>query len=62
MSEKKVKEAETVEKTYTKEQIIRSKKYADRKDIVSILLDDNCVYSFKAVDELIERFMKGKVK
>lgn len=45
---------------YTKESILMSKRYSNRKDLLNALLDDK-EYSFKEVDAIIEKFMKGKV-
>lgn len=42
---------------YSKEQIIASKKYSNRKDILNVLLKDNEEYSFSRIDEIIEEFM-----
>jgi len=47
---------------YSKEQIIASKKYSNRKDILNVLLKDDEEYSFSRIDEIIENFMKWKVK
>jgi hypothetical protein len=57
-SDEKVAEAVS----YTKEQIISAKKYIHRKDVVNVVLKDGQSYTLKEVDELIEKFMKGKVK
>ena len=48
--------------SYTKEQILSAKKYIHRKDVVNVVLKDGQSYTLKEVDELIEKFMKGKVK
>lgn len=53
---------ETIETKFTKEQLLKSKKYADRKDIVSVLLKGDQLYSFEEVDGLVKKYMKGKVK
>ena len=50
------------EATYTKEQIAGSKRYANRRDLVSVLLEDGKAYTLAEVDELINKFMKGAVK
>ena len=42
---------------YSKEQIIASKKYSNRKDILNVLLKDDGEYSFSKIDEIIEEFM-----
>lgn len=46
---------------FTKSQILSSKKYNDKRDLVNVLLKDERQYSFSEVDTLIDNFMKGKV-
>jgi len=50
-----------IEGTFTKEDFLKSKKYCNRKDIVNALLKNEQSYSFEEVDDLIEKYMKGKV-
>ena len=50
------------EPTYTKEQVAASKRYANRRDLVSVLLEDGKSYTLAEVDALIDKFMKGAVK
>ena len=60
----KVKNDEVKQETvssYTKEQILGSKKYKDRRDILGVLLTDGAEYTLEKVDSLLEKFMKGKV-
>ena len=47
---------------YSKEQIIVSKKYSNRKDILNVLLKDDEEYSFTKIDEIIENFMNKEVQ
>lgn len=47
---------------YSKEQIIASKKYSNRKDILNVLLKDDEEYSFSKIDEIIENFMNKEVQ
>ena len=47
---------------YSKEQIIESKKYSNRKDILNVLLKDDEEYSFSRIDEIIEEFMNKEVQ
>lgn len=61
MSEKKTVTKES-ELKFTKEQIVNSKKYIEHSDIVRALLEDNKTYTIKEVDNIIEKFRKGKVK
>ena len=46
---------------FNKEQIIRSDRYTLYRDILNVLLEENKQYSIKEVDDLISKFMKGKV-
>ena len=50
------------EALYSKEQIITSKKYSNRKDILNVLLKDDEEYSFSRIDEIIENFMNKEVQ
>lgn len=50
------------EAAYTKEQLMGSKRYAARRDLVSVLLEDGRRYTLAEVDGKIEKFKKGKVK
>ena len=62
MAKEKVVEVKTTESKYSKEQLLKSKKYANRKDLLGVLLDDEKEYSFTEVDAEIEKFMKRGVK
>lgn len=59
MADKK-KTAGNNECLFSKEQLKASKKFANRKDLVEILLDDNKQYSVTAVENMVEKFMKGR--
>ena len=58
MATKKIDKQETL---FTKEQILASKKYADKKDVCNVVIPDNFHGTLHQVDVLIEKFMKGKV-
>lgn len=47
---------------FTKEQILASDKYANKKDVCNTVIPDNFHGTLNEVDVLIEKFMKGKVK
>jgi hypothetical protein len=47
---------------FTKEQILASKKYSNRRDILGAILSSDKTYTLEQVDSLLEKFMKGKVK
>lgn len=48
--------------TFTKEQLLKAKKYVELKDVLSVVLKDGHSYTIKQTDELIEKFMKTEVK
>lgn len=55
-------EVQSVQTMFTKEQILASAKYRNRRDLVDALLDGNTSYTTETVDELVNSFMKGQVK
>ena len=61
MAEKKEK-TEKQEVVFTKEQILASNKYSNRRDALGVILADGDTYTLEKVDSLLEKFMKGKVK
>ncbi len=48
--------------SYTKDQLLRSKKYAARRDLLGALLEDGKTYTAAQVDREINQFLKRKVK
>lgn len=54
--------AERDKQTFTKEQIIASARYANRRDLVEALLNDGEKYTMIDIDKKIDDYMKGKVK
>ncbi len=50
------------EAAYTREQVMSSQRYASRRDLVSVLLENGKTYTLTEVDALINKFMKGAVK
>lgn len=47
---------------FSKQQILSSANYRERRDLLNVLLKDEQHYSLKDVDKLIADFMKKKVK
>lgn len=47
---------------FTKENILTMTRYANRRDLLVALLDEQKKYTLEEVDVQIETFMKGKVK
>lgn len=50
------------ERVFTKDQLKASQKFAKRKDLLEVLLEDDKKYPVTKVEQMIEKFMKGKVK
>lgn len=62
ISTEEIKEAKR-EIVFTKNTILNSKKYAKRRDLLSVLLKDNQTYTTSQIEKLMADFMKkGKVK
>lgn len=61
MAEKRPAEVTASAPTFTKAQLMASDRYASRKDLISALLDDTKAYTTVEADELIEKYLKGKV-
>lgn len=61
MSEKKTAVPENVE-TYSGKQLMESKKYKNRIDLLHALLDPEKQYSIEQVDTMINDWEKGTVK
>lgn len=51
-----------VKATYSKDDILKSKKFASRKDVLNVVLDNEKQYTIDEIEKLIDGFMKGKVK
>lgn len=50
------------EPKFTRQQVLTSARYKNRRDLVSALLNDDRTYTITEVDQKINQFMKGKVK
>lgn len=46
---------------FSKEQLITSKSFASRKDALNVLLDDDKLYSIENTNQILNKFLKGKV-
>lgn len=47
---------------FSKQQLIKSTRYIERRDLLNVLLKDDKQYSHADVERLVDDFMKGKVK
>ncbi len=48
--------------TYTKAQVINSKAYKEKKDILNVLIKDGEKVSLDEVNKRVDEFMKGGVR
>ena len=63
MSNKKTPAASAAkEPTFTKVALVNSKRFCNKRDIVSALLNDGAEYTVSEVEAMITKYMKGKVK
>lgn len=51
----------TVSAAFPKERVLTFRRYADRRDLLSVLLEDGEEYTHAQIEEKINDFMKGKV-
>lgn len=47
---------------YTKEQLLKAKRYTKRRDLLGAILLDSKTYTHEEVEKLLEKTLKGKVK
>lgn len=45
---------------FSKEDLVNSKKYQHRRDLLNAILEDDKTYTIQEVDSKIEKFMKGR--
>lgn len=55
-------QTETNKQTFSKSQIVKSKRYYKNRDLLSAILDESESYSLKDIDSKIENFLKSEVK
>lgn len=55
-------EPEKIEKLFSKKQLLAAERFQERKDIVNALLFPDKQYTVEAVEQMIEKYMKGQVK
>ena len=51
-----------MEPKFTKTSLVNSKRFRNERDLVSALLKDDVEYTVSEVEEMITKYMKGKVK
>lgn len=50
------------EPKFSKESLLKSKRFHNERDIVSALLKDGVEYTVSEVEDMIKNYLKGKVK
>lgn len=58
---KKENETKKEDVKFTKEQILKSKKFKNRVDLIRVILQDNKSYTLEEVQKEIDKFMKRRV-
>lgn len=59
---KKNEEVKKTEDKFTKAQLLSSQRFNRRRDVLSAVLSDGNTYTVKEAQQLIEKYMKGKVR
>lgn len=49
------------EAVFSKQQFLTAKRYAGKQDLLNALLDDDKQYTIEQVNNMLEKFLKGKV-
>lgn len=62
MKDKQPEQAPSIGDLFSKDSIMRSKRFAARRDALSFLLKDGDSYTFDDVEKILENYMKGRVK
>ena len=58
----KTEKKETAEVKFTKSQLIKSKKFAGKADVLNALLSDDEFYTIGNAEGIVEKYLKGKVQ
>ena len=58
---KKENETKKEDVKFTKEQILKSKKFKNRVDLIRVILQDNESYTLQELKKEIDKFMKRRV-
>jgi hypothetical protein len=58
---KETKKADNFEVKFSKEQLVKSKRFSGQKDLLNTILEDGKEYTLDDVVSRVEKYMKGKV-
>lgn len=59
---KEIKKTETFEVKFSKEQLVKSKKFNKYQDLLNTILESDKQYTLDEVVSKVEKYLKGKVK
>lgn len=59
---KETKKADNLEIKFSKEQLVKSKKFSGQQDLLNTILEDEKEYTLEEVVSKVEKYLKGKVK
>lgn len=59
---KERKEAGMQESVFSKEQILQASRFSEHIDIIDALLENNRQYTIRQVEDIVSKFLKGKVR
>ena len=59
---KENKETDAIEIKFSKEQLVKSKKFSGQQDLLNTILEDDKQYTLDEVVSKVEKYLKGKVK
>ncbi|MEY8428430.1 hypothetical protein AALA00_12075 [Lachnospiraceae bacterium 46-15] len=57
-----ISESGKIESSFSKQQLLTSERFQNRKDIVNALLSTDGQYTVSEVEQMIKKYMKGQVK
>lgn len=59
---KERKEAGVQESVFSKEQILQASRFSEHIDIIDALLENDRQYTISQVEDIVSKFLKGKVR
>lgn len=62
MAEETKKAVKKEKVVYTKEQILASQGFCNRRDLAEAVLEKDTQYTLEEANKLVEKYLKGKVK
>lgn len=62
MAVRKGKSEKTAESEFTKQELMESKKFANKRDLAAAILEDGKTYTIANAEQILNDFLKGEVK